>query len=137
MSLNTDLSGTYTSNNSNFGTIQITVDDSGWVTGSWNGLNWVDMGRQANVASTPITPGSLAYFSPGDNNEGANYIVATAKGSLPSPSVPGFTWMFAVTVSMYREVNSTGPFTAVVTFMRDGVGNSHQVSPFTVLFTKS
>lgn len=138
MSLATDLTGTYTSNNSSFGTIHITVDDSGSVTGSWDGLNWVDMDRQASVPSTPLVTGSLAYFSPGDDHgSGANYLVAIAKGSLPSPSSPGFNWMFAVTVSMYREVNSTGTFTAVVTFMRDGVGNSHQVSSYIVLFTKS
>jgi hypothetical protein len=138
MSLATDLFGTYTSNNPSFGSIQITVDDSGSVTGTWNDLKWVDGNITVTVYQTPIAGGSLAYNSPGDNYAGgADYLVVIAKGSLPSPSSPGFTWMFVVTVSMYREVNSTGPFTAVVTLMRDGVGNSHDVSSSPVLFTKS
>lgn len=142
MSLATDLSGTYTSNDPRFGTIQITVDDFGWVTGVWKGVNWTATGgQQVPPTDAAIAPGSFAYYSAGDNGgDGANYLVITGRGTLPSPASPGYTWNFAVSVSMYREINTSGsppPFTAVVTLMRDDSGNSHQVTGYNVLFTKS
>ncbi len=141
MSLATDLSGTYTANDTRFGTIQISVDDFGWVTGTWKGVNWTEGGLTISAPDATIAPGSFAYYSPGEGlSAGANYLVITARGSLPSPSTAGYTWMFTISVSMYREVQngtSTGSFTAVVTLMRDGIGNSHHVDAFTVLFTKS
>ncbi len=139
MSLATDLSGTYTASSPQFGTIQITVDDFGWVTGVWNGVNWSTGSYQVSVPVVSIAPGSFAYYSKGDGlGGGANYLAITGRGTVMSPSSPGDTWNIAISVLMYREVHngtSTGPFTAVVTLMRDDIGNAHQVNASTITFT--
>lgn len=139
MSLATDLSGTYTASDARFGTIQMTVDDFGWVTGTWSGVNWSTGSFQVSAPNVPITTGSFAYYSKGDGlSGGANYLVVSGRGSLPSPSSPGDTWIFSISVLMYREVQngtSTGPFTAVITLMRDDIGNAHQVNASTLVFT--